>query len=67
MNIEHNTPRPRVPWMAILILLGWLIVIAGIIHTATSFTPRYEAVMADLADMQDKLDAMGAELEGMKD
>jgi len=65
MRIE-TYKRRRVPWLAILIILGWLIVFAGIIHTATSFTPRYEAVMSDLDDMQDKIAAMRAELEAME-
>ena len=65
MKIEQYN-RPRIPWMAILILLGWLIVFAGILHTAYSFQPKYEQVMRDFEDMQDKLDRMTAELEAMK-
>jgi len=65
MRIE-NYRRHRIPWLAVLITLLWVLVFAGILHTAASFKPRYEQVMATYMDMQDRLDAMSAELEAMK-
>jgi hypothetical protein len=65
MRIEHNTRR-RIPWLAILIAIGWLLLAAGWWHTMTSFTPRMRQVSIDLADMREQMDEMSAELEGMR-
>ena len=65
MRIESYR-RHRIPWLAVLIVLLWVLIFAGILHTAASFKPRYERVMATYMDMQDRLDAMAGELEAMK-
>lgn len=65
MRIE-NVRRHRIPWLAMLILLLWVLVFAGILHTAASFKPRYEQVMATYMDMHDRLEQMESELEAMK-
>ena len=65
MRIESYR-RHRIPWLAMLIFLLWALVFAGILHTAASFKPRYERVMATYMDMQDRLEQMADELEAMK-
>ena len=65
MRIE-NYRRHRIPWLAVLITLLWVLVFAGVLHTAASFKPRYEQVMATYMDMQDRLEQMADELEAMK-
>ena len=65
MRIESYR-RHRIPWLAVLITLLWVLIFAGILHMAASFKPRHEQVMETYMDMQDRLDAMSAELETMK-
>ena len=65
-RIENHTPRRRVPWLALLIAIGWLLLIAGWCHTVTCFTPRATQISLDLADMQDRIDAMLEEVEAMR-
>ncbi len=65
MRIEHNTRR-RIPWLAILITIGWLLLAAGWWHTMTSFTPRMRQVSIDLADMNEQMDEIMDDLQEIK-
>ena len=65
MRVE-NVRRHRIPWLAVLITLLWVLIFAGILHTAASFKPRYEQVMETYMDMQDRLDQMESELDVVK-
>ena len=64
-TIENNTRR-RIPWLAILIIICWLFLAAGLIHTRYSFTVRMNAVQADMDRMDQQADAILAELEAMR-
>lgn len=65
-RIENYKAR-RVPWITILIAICWLLLAAGIWHTAAHFAPQMRQIELDMADMQDRLDAMLTEVEAMRD
>ena len=64
-RIENNTRR-SIPWLAILIIICWLFLAAGLIHTRLSFTVRMNAVQADMERLNEQADDMLAELEAMR-
>ena len=65
MTRIENYRRRRTPWLAVLIVIGWLLLAAAVWHTATHFAPAMRQIELDLTDMQERLDAIGAELEAM--
>lgn len=67
MTRIENYTRRRIPWLPLLIAIGWLLLAAGIWHTTARFSPRMRQIELDMADMQDRLDAMLTEVEAMRD
>jgi hypothetical protein len=66
MTRIENYRRRRTPWLAVLIVIGWLLLAAGIWHTAAHFAPAMRQIEMDLTDMQERMDAMLDELEAMR-
>ena len=65
--IENNRPElisRRA--LIILIVLAWLLLVAGLVQTRVVFRQRAIMVLSELDEMNDKADQILAELEGMK-
>ena len=59
--------KKTINWLAWLISIMLILLIAGTIHTFTSFDKRAEQVRSDYRDMQERLDDMITEVRGMND
>jgi uncharacterized protein YoxC len=64
-RIEDRKPL-KINWLAIIVSLLLIFLIAGTIQTFTSFNRRAEQIRVDLQDMQDRIDAITEEVRGMK-
>ena len=58
--------RRTINWLAWIISIMIILLIAGTIHTVVSFDRRADQVRSDYRDMQDRLDDMITEVKGMK-
>ena len=58
--------RRTINWLAWIISIVIIFLIAGTIHTVVSFDRRAEQVRSDYRDMQDRLDDMITEVREMK-
>ena len=66
MTRIENYRRRRTPWLAVLIVIGWLLLAAAVWHTTAHFAPTMRQIEMDLTDMQERMDAMMDELEAMR-
>ena len=58
--------RRTINWLAWIISIVIIFLIAGTIHTVVSFDRRAEQVRSDYRDMQERLDDMITEVREMK-
>ena len=58
--------RRTINWLAWLVSIMLILLIAGTIYTFTSFDKRAEQVRSDYRDMQERLDDMIEEVKEMK-
>lgn len=62
MGKIENYRRPKMPVLPLLIALAWLVMIAMIWHTATSFVPRIQEHDRKMAEMWSEIDRMNEDL-----
>ena len=53
-------------FLTVIIILAWLLLVAGLVQTRVVFRQRAITVLSELDEMNDKADQILAELEGMK-
>ena len=53
-------------FLTVIIILAWLLLVAGMVQTRVVFRQRAIMVLSELDEMNDKADQILAELEGMK-
>ena len=53
-------------FLTVIIILAWLLLVAGLVQTRVVFRQRAIMVLSELDEMNDKADQILAELEGMK-
>ena len=59
---NYHRRRQKVPVLALLIALAWLVMIAMIWHTATSFAPRIQEHDRKMDEMWSEIDRMNEDL-----
>ena len=57
MRIE-NYRRHRPDWLAWLVALAWLVLIAMVLHTALSFAPRCREFDRQMESMRQEMDSI---------